>query len=145
MVYYDVKVLPFILRRNKDTVAKELPPKTIIDIHCVLTTSQRAAYAEYQDGLSISDDSLETKLDAIRVSSDALDSGKKKLNPLHALLQLNLISVHPSLAINSARCDDFSLRNESGKLFNLAKLLLESNVVHPHGIIFIMCIIINYL
>ncbi|MDD3180176.1 MAG: DEAD/DEAH box helicase [Opitutaceae bacterium] len=39
------QVAPFILRRTKDEVAKELPPKVQIDLHCPLTEVQRVEYA----------------------------------------------------------------------------------------------------
>jgi SNF2 family DNA or RNA helicase len=44
------QVLPFILRRTKDVVAKELPKKSIINIYCPLSSIQRQLYSEFQIG-----------------------------------------------------------------------------------------------
>lgn len=44
------QVLPFILRRTKDSVAKELPAKSIIHIYCPLSSIQRQLYSEFQIG-----------------------------------------------------------------------------------------------
>src|SRR5690606_17549224 len=40
------QLAPFILRRTKDEVATELPPKVEIDLLCPLTDMQRAQYAQ---------------------------------------------------------------------------------------------------
>ena len=40
-------VLPFILRREKQDVMKELPPKVITDIPCVLSQEQAALYRQF--------------------------------------------------------------------------------------------------
>ena len=39
------QVAPFILRRTKNEVAKELPPKVEMDLLCPLTDVQRTEYA----------------------------------------------------------------------------------------------------
>lgn len=43
------QILPFILRRNKSHVLKDLPPKTVIDILCPLSSLQEKMY---RDGLA---------------------------------------------------------------------------------------------
>ena len=40
----DVQVTPFILRRTKDAVLKDLPPKILQDIYCDLSPLQAALY-----------------------------------------------------------------------------------------------------
>jgi len=41
-----LQITPFVLRRTKDEVAKELPPKVVMDLHCPLTEVQRAEYGK---------------------------------------------------------------------------------------------------
>ena len=43
----DVQVAPFILRRTKDAVLKDLPPKILQDIYCNLSLLQHALYNEF--------------------------------------------------------------------------------------------------
>jgi SNF2 family DNA or RNA helicase len=39
-----LQIVPFVLRRTKDEVARELPPKVVMDLHCPLTELQRTEY-----------------------------------------------------------------------------------------------------
>lgn len=41
------QVMPFILRRTKDEVLADLPPKIIQDIHCDLSPLQRRLYEDF--------------------------------------------------------------------------------------------------
>lgn len=112
-------------------MASELPKKTIVDIYCPLSQQQKSMYSRYQQGLSISDETLESKLKQYRnmngnlsidlpsISSDRatndsdddefnfsavynkIATEKKKYHPLQAFTYLKLVCVHPSLAIAS--------------------------------------------
>ena len=69
------RLRPFILRRKKKEVAKELPARTDITLHCQLTSDERAAY------------------DAIRAATQEeivakLESGASVMEALEALLRL---------------------------------------------------------
>ncbi len=44
-----VQIAPFVLRRTKDEVAKELPAKVVMDLRCPLTDEQRLEYAKICD------------------------------------------------------------------------------------------------
>lgn len=44
-------VLPFILRRTKEEVLPELPPKTLVDLLCPLRPPQRTMYRDFQERL----------------------------------------------------------------------------------------------
>jgi superfamily II DNA or RNA helicase len=44
-----VQIAPFVLRRTKDEVAKELPAKVVMDLRCPLTDAQRLEYAKICD------------------------------------------------------------------------------------------------
>ena len=41
------QVTPFILRRTKDAVLKDLPPKILQDVYCSLSPLQAALYEEF--------------------------------------------------------------------------------------------------
>jgi len=78
---------PFILRRTKEQVARELPPKTEQTIYCELKPTQRKLYNElrqhYRDSL------------LKRVETDGL--AKSKIQVLEALLRLRQAACHPGL------------------------------------------------
>jgi SNF2 family DNA or RNA helicase len=78
---------PFILRRTKRQVARELPEKTEQTIFCELDASQRKQYDElrrhYRDSL------------LQRVKQQGL--GRSKMHVLEALLRLRQAACHPGL------------------------------------------------
>jgi superfamily II DNA or RNA helicase len=78
---------PFILRRTKEQVARELPPKTEQTVHCEMEPSQRQLYNElrqhYRDVL----------LKRIEIEGLA----KSKIQVLEALLRLRQAACHPGL------------------------------------------------
>ena len=43
------RVMPFIMRRTKDQVLKELPPKIIADYHCEPSDYQNQLYSELEE------------------------------------------------------------------------------------------------
>jgi superfamily II DNA or RNA helicase len=78
------KVKPFVLRRRKREVAPELPPRTDVVLHCVLSDSERVVY------------------DTVRAATLAnvvalLDAGGSVLAALEALLRLRQACCHPGL------------------------------------------------
>jgi superfamily II DNA or RNA helicase len=78
---------PFFLRRNKDDVLDDLPPKTEQTIHCELGPSERRRYdelrAHYRKAL------------LARADEEGLD--RMKIHVLEALLRLRQASCHPAL------------------------------------------------
>ena len=100
---------PFILRRTKDQVARELPPRTEQTIYCELDTPQRKLYNElrqhYRDGL----------LRRIEIA------GLKKsgFQVLEALLRLRQAACHPGLI------DKKRVNESSAKLDTLLSQLRE--------------------
>jgi superfamily II DNA or RNA helicase len=80
-------VRPFILRRTKEQVAKELPERTEQTIYCELGPAQRKLYNELRDHYR---DSLR-----LRIETDGL--GKSKIMVLEALLRLRQAACHPGL------------------------------------------------
>lgn len=105
------KLLPFILRRTKDQVLKELPPKTETLHYCELTDKQKALYKEV----------AEYSKAEIFKNIDSKGVEKSYFSILTALLRLRQICCHPSL-VNK----DFNAPfDESGKVQELFPLLEE--------------------
>ena len=78
---------PFILRRTKEQVARELPSKTEQTVYCEMEPGQRKLYDElrqhYRDSL------------LKRIETDGL--AKSKIHVLEALLRLRQAACHPGL------------------------------------------------
>ncbi|HEV3041627.1 MAG TPA: DEAD/DEAH box helicase [Candidatus Angelobacter sp.] len=78
---------PFILRRTKEQVARELPPKSEQTIYCEMESEQRKLYNElrehYRNAL------------LRRIDTDGL--AKSKIQVLEALLRLRQAACHPGL------------------------------------------------
>jgi hypothetical protein len=90
---------PFILRRTKRQVARELPEKTEQTIFCELEGPQRKQYDELRAHYR------ETLLQ--RVKTDGL--GKSKMHVLEALLRLRQAACHPGL-LDPKLCDQPSAK-----------------------------------
>ena len=80
-------VYPFILRRTKDQVAPELPPRTERVLYTDLDTAQRKLYAQTRDryrGILLG-----------MIEQEGLDNTRMKI--LEGLLRLRQIAIHPAL------------------------------------------------
>jgi len=100
---------PFILRRTKDQVVKELPAKTEQTVYCELGTAQRILYDELREhyrGALLK-----------RIDQDGI--GKSKIMVLEALLRLRQAACHPGL-IDPKRAGE-----SSAKLDTLLEQLRE--------------------
>ncbi len=90
---------PFVLRRTKEQVARDLPPRVEQTLYCELEPAQRALYdelrAHYRGAL------------LGRVDRDGLK--KSKIMILEALLRLRQAALHPGL-IDAARAGDSSAK-----------------------------------
>src|SRR5262245_33639587 len=100
---------PFILRRTKSQVAKDLPAKQEQTIFCDLAPKQRKLYNELRDHYR------NTLLD--RVASDGV--GKSKMQALEALLRLRQAALHPGLI------DKKRVKEDSAKLDLMLPQLVE--------------------
>jgi hypothetical protein len=78
---------PFLLRRTKEQVAKQLPPKIEQTIYCEMETRQRALYNELRDHYR----------EALLPKIGAEGIGKSKIQVLEALLRLRQAACHPGL------------------------------------------------
>jgi intein/homing endonuclease len=100
---------PFILRRTKSQVAKDLPAKLEQTIFCELEPEQRKLYDELRDHYRA------TLLD--RVARDGV--AKSKMHALEALLRLRQAALHPGLI------DKKRVKEDSAKLDLLLPQLVE--------------------
>jgi superfamily II DNA or RNA helicase len=78
---------PFLLRRTKEQVAKQLPPKIEQTVYCELETRQRTLYNELRDHYR--------KALLHKIGAEGI--GKAKIQVLEALLRLRQAACHPGL------------------------------------------------
>ncbi len=100
---------PFILRRTKSQVAKDLPEKQEQTIFCELEQAQRKLYDELRDHYRT------TLLD--RIAREGI--AKSKMRVVEALLRLRQAALHPGLI------DDKRVGEDSAKLDLLLPKLIE--------------------
>ncbi|CAB9497368.1 CHD3-type chromatin-remodeling factor [Seminavis robusta] len=92
------QVLPFILRREKHQVLKELPPKCVSTVPCRMSVYQRQIQEKFlasEEGKK-SVHELETAL-RLATSGPSTDDMNIGSNALRSLLFLRLLCTHPSL------------------------------------------------
>ncbi len=114
------RVHPFIMRRLKEDVAKDLPPKIIIDQRLELTPKQVALYKQVSEGPE-----YKRMVDEI----DKKGVGRSQPLILAAFTKLRAICNHPVLAQGNhssadLRYDDLRY-DDSGKLDSLKELIEE--------------------
>ena len=98
------QVLPFIMRRLKDQVLKELPPKIIQDYYCDLTPAQHQKLSKFGE----------------------VEEGDKALALIHGL---QLLCVHPRLLDNKQVEDEEIF--ESPKMSLLRDIIVECGLDQP--------------
>ncbi|MFT5881709.1 MAG: superfamily II DNA or RNA helicase [Crocinitomicaceae bacterium] len=107
------KVGPLILRRTKNDVAKELPPKTEILHTITLSTAQKDLY-----------ETVRAAMDKQVRQAIVARGGEAQIVFLDALLKLRQICCHPSLLnFNSPDMQD-AAKTESAKMLYLIDLLV---------------------
>jgi SNF2 family DNA or RNA helicase len=92
---------PFILRRTKEQVARELPPKSEQTLYCEMEAAERKRYEELRNHYRSS--LLK------RIETEGL--AKSKIQVLEALLRLRQAACHPGL-LNAERLGDPSAKLE---------------------------------
>lgn len=100
---------PFILRRLKKEVLKELPPKIETEIKAVLTDEQRKIYLAY----------LQQTKSQIAQDLAVSGFGKSQIKILAALTRLRQICSHPGMFIEN-------YTGESGKMLLFQELLADA-------------------
>jgi len=113
---------PFILRRTKDEVLKELPRKTEQTLICQMDKNQRAIYEETR---------LNLRRELLgKVESKGLNSSK--IHVLEALLRLRQVACHPGLVnIGSLNHSGSSTSHDSIK-FQILIQHLEEIIAEGH-------------
>lgn len=85
-----MQVLPFLLRRNKEDVLKDLPPKITQDYYCDLSSLQRTLYEDFH-----------TRRSATLLSATSCTStGNNGCSVFEALRYLRNVCNHPKLVLN---------------------------------------------
>jgi len=122
------QVLPFILRREKEQVLKELPPKVITTIHCEMSSSQLRLYQNFCMSTKCQT-SLRSFHEVLRNPSTENAVTSLGQDVLKTLLYLRLLCTHPSLVdVGGVPSDNGSQVESSGKLAALKELLVESGL-----------------
>ena len=106
------KIRPFILRRTKEEVLKELPKKQEQIVFNEMTNKQKVVYNEILNRVKEETDRI--------IESDGR-SGKSRIQILSALLRLRQACNHPRLIDSSFEDDDMSAKVEQ-----FEELLLET-------------------
>jgi SNF2 family DNA or RNA helicase len=110
-------IKPFILRRHKSQVAKELPPKTENVKFCDMTEEQEKQYEEAKSYYR----------NQILTQFDEQGSGKSQIVLLQGLTRLRQLANHPLMV-------DESYGGDSGKMESLSHMI-ESAVLEGHKIL----------
>ncbi len=95
------RLRPFIMRRTKSQVARELPPRTEEDLHCEMTEAQEKMYREHL-----------TQAQQLLLTSTGTDAlQKRRFAILQAITRLRQICCHPTLITANAQPDDSAKMN----------------------------------
>ncbi|RIB21561.1 hypothetical protein C2G38_2134285 [Gigaspora rosea] len=132
------QVLPFLLRRLKEDVLSDLPPKIIQDYYCELSDLQKQLYEQFAKSQAKSKVEIELGTDV------AEDEGEKKKTHTHifqALQYLRKLCNHPLLVVNNKHpqyrtvMDRLKATKTSlHDLENAPKLLALKQLLHDCGI-----------
>ena len=109
---------PFILRRTKEQVAKELPAKTEQTIYCDLEPRERKNYDELRDYY---------RARLLKPDADDVATGRFKFQVLEALLRLRQAACHPGL-VDKRRVEDSSAKVDT-LLAQLDQVLEEEHKI----------------
>ncbi len=108
---------PFILRRTKEQVARDLPPKTEQTIYCEMESAQRRAYEELRDHYR--------RVLLGLVAAKGIQ--RAKIQILEALLRLRQAACHPAL-LDPSKADDPSAKLDTFFMY-LAEVLESGSKV----------------
>ena len=100
-------VHPFILRRTKEQVAPELPPRTERVLYCDMEPAQRRLYERWRDRY---------RAIVLGLLDEAQSGAQVRMKILEGLLRLRQIAIHPLLV-------EEKFRGRSAKMELLAELL----------------------
>ncbi|PJF18997.1 hypothetical protein PSACC_01180 [Paramicrosporidium saccamoebae] len=112
------QVLPFLLRRMKEHVLKDLPPKIIQDYECDLSEIQRILYDDLFNDAQMAKEVIETL---------HTETEKKGMHVFQALQYLRKICVHPAMVLTN----DHPLRDRVQKELDASGVTLDDLAVSP--------------
>ncbi|KAF5391880.1 hypothetical protein D9757_001832 [Collybiopsis confluens] len=127
------QVLPFLLRRLKEDVLHDLPPKIIQDYYCDLSELQRNLYDDFSKSSG-----HQNAEDAVQKSSSNKDSGQQHI--FQSLQYLRKLCNHPALVLKDPEAVDIALEKvgkkseglsdiqHAPKLLALRQLLLDCGI-----------------
>lgn len=130
------QVLPFMLRRLKEDVLSDLPPKIIQDYYCELSDLQKKLYKDFVK-------KQKTVIESEVGKEDAMSTGEEdsKTHIFQVLQYMRKLCNHPALIMTpshpqAAEVNDFLLKNKTQlrsiehapKLVSLKNLLLECGI-----------------
>mmetsp|Transcript_9796 Transcript_9796/g.35892 ORF Transcript_9796/g.35892 Transcript_9796/m.35892 type:complete len:1892 (-) Transcript_9796:99-5774(-) len=130
------QIMPFVMRRKKDQVLKDLPPKIIQDYYCELSPLQERLYEAFQRSNTVSD--VQESL----TNAQAVDKTEEQSSHVfQALHYLRRLCSHPSLVLDPANqrhvealgasgitIEGASRADQSPKLMALRQLLLDCGI-----------------
>jgi hypothetical protein len=127
------QVLPFILRREKEQVLPELPPKTITTILCEMSPLQARLYSNFCSGAAAkkSLDSLQRAIESTKKPDGDKNGFKLGSDVLKSFLYLRLLCTYPALVTTDAQrwiATDQDSLEFSGKLMALSELLRNAGI-----------------
>ncbi len=110
-------IFPFILRRTKEEVVKELPPKIENTIYSPMSDEQQKLYDKIR----------ETYRNTIIKDIETQGLGKSTMRVLEGLTKLRQVCCHPALV-------DKSMQDDGGK-FEALKLMLDEIISEGHKVL----------
>jgi non-specific serine/threonine protein kinase len=110
-------IFPFILRRTKEEVVKELPPKVENIIFSPMSEAQQKIYDQVRD----------TFRNTIISEIESRGLDKTKMRILEGLTKLRQVSCHPQLV-------DATFQDEAGK-FEALKLMIDEIISENHKVL----------
>jgi non-specific serine/threonine protein kinase len=110
-------IFPFILRRTKDEVVKELPPKVENIIYSPMSEAQQSLYDQVR----------ETYRSNIISEIESKGLGKSTMRVLEGLTKLRQVACHPGLV-------DSGFSDEAGK-FEALKLMIDDITSEDHKVL----------
>ena len=119
------QVLPFLLRRMKEDVLDDLPPKIIQDYFCNLTPLQQKLYSKIGAGI-----------DASSITYGSQDEEAKDTPHIFQTLQeMRKICNHPIFALNPQHAMYEEVMREKGDLEKLVSLEYSGKLVALHDLL----------
>ncbi|KAF9265748.1 hypothetical protein L218DRAFT_997145 [Marasmius fiardii PR-910] len=101
------QVLPFLLRRLKEDVLNDLPPKIIQDYYCELSEIQRNLYDDFSKS--------QARQEAETAVQSTTKEGKEQQHVFQSLQYLRKLCNHPALVLKDADSINKALEKVGGK------------------------------